>query len=109
MALGRREQDDRDHYANKRLDLGGPLLAGLFRQLFKKLTKDVRNHVQKAVDKGILAGVAILERHMVRMTLATGIGHCPPGEERACCQATWWANAGFPEILDIIFFCYLLV
>ena len=40
--LGRREQDDRDHYANKRLDLGGPLLANLFRQLFRKLTKDVR-------------------------------------------------------------------
>lgn len=46
MALGRREQDDRDHYANKRLDLGGPLLASLFRQLFRKLVKDVRNYVQ---------------------------------------------------------------
>lgn len=49
--LGRREQDDRDHYANKRLDLGGPLLANLFRQLFRKLTKDVRSHVQKCVDR----------------------------------------------------------
>jgi len=46
VALGRREQDDRDHYANKRLDLGGPLLASLFRQLFRKLVKDVRNYVQ---------------------------------------------------------------
>lgn len=35
MALGRREEDDRDHYGNKRLDLGGPLLANLFRQLFR--------------------------------------------------------------------------
>ena len=52
MALGRREEDDRDHYANKRLDLGGPLLAGLFRQLFRKLTKDVRGYVQKCVDRG---------------------------------------------------------
>ncbi len=50
--LGRREQDDRDHYANKRLDLGGPLLANLFRQLFRKVTKDVRAHVQKCVDRG---------------------------------------------------------
>ena len=50
--LGRREQDDRDHYANKRLDLGGPLLAGLFRQLFRKLAKDTRAHVQKCVDRG---------------------------------------------------------
>ncbi len=46
VALGRREEDDRDHYGNKRLDLGGPLLAGLFRQLFRKLTKDVRQYMQ---------------------------------------------------------------
>ena len=37
---------------NKRLDLGGPLLAGLFRNLFRKVVKDVRGAVQRAVDKG---------------------------------------------------------
>ena len=52
VALGRREQDDRDHYSNKRLDLGGPLLAQLFRQLFRKLQKDLRSFVQKAADRG---------------------------------------------------------
>lgn len=36
VSLGRREEDDRDHYGNKRLDLGGPLLANLFRQLFRQ-------------------------------------------------------------------------
>ena len=50
--LKRRGEDDRDHYANKRLDLGGPLLANLFRLLFRKLTKDVRLYVQKCVDSG---------------------------------------------------------
>ncbi|KAL4856586.1 DNA-directed RNA polymerase II subunit RPB2 [Chlorella vulgaris] len=52
VSLSRREEDDRDHYGNKRLDLGGPLLANLFRQLFRKLSKDVRGYVQKCVDKG---------------------------------------------------------
>ncbi|KAL8031476.1 hypothetical protein ABFX02_13G027600 [Erythranthe guttata] len=51
-ALGRRPEDDRDHYANKRLDLAGPLLAGLFRMLFRKLTRDVRSYVQRGVDSG---------------------------------------------------------
>jgi DNA-directed RNA polymerase II subunit RPB2 len=51
-ALGRRPQDDRDHYGNKRLDLAGPLLASLFRQLFRRLVKDVRSYCQKAVDSG---------------------------------------------------------
>eukprot|EP00850_Spirogloea_muscicola_P001602 SM000006S19367 [mRNA] locus=s6:367911:375533:- [translate_table: standard] len=51
-ALGRRAEDDRDHYGNKRLDLAGPLLSGLFRMLFRKLTKDVRMYLQKCVDNG---------------------------------------------------------
>ncbi|KAH9554263.1 hypothetical protein CY35_08G055300 [Sphagnum magellanicum] len=51
-ALGRRAEDDRDHYGNKRLDLAGPLLGGLFRMLFRKLTKDVRGYLQKCVDNG---------------------------------------------------------
>ncbi|KAJ4703477.1 DNA-directed RNA polymerase subunit beta [Melia azedarach] len=51
-ALGRRAEDDRDHYGNKRLDLAGPLLGGLFRMLFRKLTRDVRAYVQKCVDNG---------------------------------------------------------
>eukprot|EP00878_Enallax_costatus_P009529 GHUV01009957.1.p1 GENE.GHUV01009957.1~~GHUV01009957.1.p1 ORF type:complete len:1020 (+),score=255.55 GHUV01009957.1:227-3286(+) len=52
VSLGRRHEDDRDHYSNKRLDLGGPLLAGLFRMLFRKLCKDIKAQLQKAVDTG---------------------------------------------------------
>ncbi|MEW5307138.1 MAG: hypothetical protein WDW38_002209 [Sanguina aurantia] len=52
VSLGRRGQDDRDHYANKRLDLGGPLLATLFRQLFRKFTKEIKQYGQKQVDSG---------------------------------------------------------
>ncbi|CAH8341483.1 unnamed protein product [Eruca vesicaria subsp. sativa] len=51
-ALGQKPEDDRDHYGNKRLDLAGPLLGGLFRMLFRKLTRDVRSYVQKCVDNG---------------------------------------------------------
>lgn len=46
-ALERRETDDRDHFGKKRLDLAGPLLAGLFRMLFRKMTKDVTRYLQK--------------------------------------------------------------
>jgi DNA-directed RNA polymerase II subunit RPB2 len=48
--LGRRQEDDRDHFGNKRLDLAGPLLATLFRQLFYKLTKNLKRKLQKALD-----------------------------------------------------------
>lgn len=51
-ALNRREMDDRDHYANKRLDLSGPLMALIFRGAFRKLTKDLKMSIQKAINKG---------------------------------------------------------
>lgn len=51
-ALGRREEDDRDHFGKKRLDLAGPLMAVLFRQLFTKMTKDLYKHLQRCVETG---------------------------------------------------------
>eukprot|EP00968_Pinguiococcus_pyrenoidosus_P001843 scaffold91_cov254-Pinguiococcus_pyrenoidosus.AAC.10 len=51
-SLGRIEQDDRDHYGKKRLDLGGPLLMAQFRILFKKLITDVRNTLRKTINEG---------------------------------------------------------
>jgi len=50
--LGRSDEDDRDHFGKKRLDLAGPLLGGLFRMLLRKLTKDVRANLQRCLDSG---------------------------------------------------------
>jgi DNA-directed RNA polymerase beta subunit len=44
--------DDRDHYANKRLDLAGPLMANLFRQLFEKMIKNLKNKLQRLLNEG---------------------------------------------------------
>ncbi|KAH3679597.1 hypothetical protein WICMUC_000829 [Wickerhamomyces mucosus] len=51
-ALDRKGQDDRDHFGKKRLDLAGPLLAGLFRVLFRKLTRDIYRYMQRSVETG---------------------------------------------------------
>jgi DNA-directed RNA polymerase II subunit RPB2 len=50
--LGRTDCDDRDHYGNKRLDLAGALMSGLFRQLFKKVSKEVSANLQKNLNSG---------------------------------------------------------
>ena len=42
-ALGRTEEDDRDHFGKKRLDLAGPLMAQVFRLKYGQLVKDVRS------------------------------------------------------------------
>eukprot|EP01095_Lingulamoeba_sp_RSL-Kostka_P010576 TRINITY_DN3844_c1_g1_i1.p1 TRINITY_DN3844_c1_g1~~TRINITY_DN3844_c1_g1_i1.p1 ORF type:complete len:1167 (-),score=408.30 TRINITY_DN3844_c1_g1_i1:82-3582(-) len=52
VALERRKPDDRDHYANKRLDLAGPLMANLFHQLFKRLSDDIQRNFKRRVDEG---------------------------------------------------------
>lgn len=46
-ALECRKLDDRDHFGKKRLDLGGPILANLFRMFSRKLMKDVYRYLQK--------------------------------------------------------------
>ena len=76
-SLGRRTQDDRDHVANKRMDLAGPLMAcallpsvcsvcsffverdppippqaNMFRILFYQMNKSVKKHLQNCVDHG---------------------------------------------------------
>ena len=67
-SVGARRPDDRDHYAQKRMDLAGPLLGQLFRQLFRKLAKDVQKYGQKCIDSGkefspVAAGCQAQEDH----------------------------------------------
>lgn len=50
--LGRRDFDDRDHYGNKRMDLAGPLMGGLFRQSFYKVMKEARMYLDRKVNEG---------------------------------------------------------
>lgn len=77
VALGRQTEDDRDHYGNKRLDLAGPLLAGLFRLQFRKLMKDVKSNVKrlvngnKPIDLNSVIKSAIITQGL-KYSLATG-------------------------------------
>eukprot|EP01054_Gregarina_sp_Poly1_P010120 Gregarina_sp_Poly_1__10119@NODE_68_length_16344_cov_127_756773_g58_i0_p1_GENE_NODE_68_length_16344_cov_127_756773_g58_i0NODE_68_length_16344_cov_127_756773_g58_i0_p1_ORF_typecomplete_len1269_score240_32RNA_pol_Rpb2_6/PF00562_28/2e129RNA_pol_Rpb2_1/PF04563_15/6e84RNA_pol_Rpb2_7/PF04560_20/1_4e36RNA_pol_Rpb2_2/PF04561_14/1_2e29RNA_pol_Rpb2_3/PF04565_16/1_7e28RNA_pol_Rpb2_4/PF04566_13/4_4e20RNA_pol_Rpb2_5/PF04567_17/5_1e18RNA_pol_Rpb2_5/PF04567_17/9_5e03DUF1922/PF09082_10/0_13SURF2/PF05477_11/14_NO len=48
--LGRIQEDDRDHFGKKRIDLAGALMASSFGQLFRKLAKDVGRSLQKQVE-----------------------------------------------------------
>lgn len=52
ISLGRIKEDDRDHFANKRMDLAGPLLGQLFRLLLKRLREDVAKTLRNTMKKG---------------------------------------------------------
>ncbi len=77
MALGRREPDDKDHYANKRLRLAGDLMEDLFRVAFYNLTRDIKYQLERAVVRGKEPNVQTAVRadvltERIRHALATG-------------------------------------
>ena len=51
-SLGWEEQDDRDSYLNKRIDLTGALLNNLYRNYFNKLVKDMQKAIVKEINSG---------------------------------------------------------
>ncbi len=52
LALEKREEDDKDHYANKRLKLAGDLMEDLFRVSFTALCKDLKYQIERIHAKG---------------------------------------------------------
>lgn len=51
-AIGKRDEDDRDHFKNKRVDMSGYLIAGLFRQLFRRMYKEFLSASSKMLKTG---------------------------------------------------------
>jgi DNA-directed RNA polymerase beta subunit len=47
LDLGLREEDDKDHYSNKRLRLSGDLMQELFRVSFNKIARDIKYQLEK--------------------------------------------------------------
>ncbi|HKM13766.1 MAG TPA: DNA-directed RNA polymerase subunit B [Candidatus Methanomethylophilaceae archaeon] len=47
LSLGKRKEDDKDHYANKRLKLSGDLMEDLFRTSFSSLMKDLKYQLER--------------------------------------------------------------
>ncbi len=78
LSIGKRKEDDKDHYANKRLKLSGDLLEDLFRTSFSSLMKDLkyqleRNWGRKRSELNISSAIRPdLLTHKLLHALATG-------------------------------------
>ncbi len=77
LSLGLRKEDDKDHYANKRLKLSGDLMEDLFRVAFTNLMKDLKYQLERsfARKKDLRIASAIrpdLMTHRLLHALATG-------------------------------------
>jgi len=46
-SIGRRPEDDRDHYGKKRVEGAGSLLNNLFKSIWKRVLRETKNHLEK--------------------------------------------------------------
>ncbi|RUM47780.1 MAG: DNA-directed RNA polymerase subunit B [Hyperthermus sp.] len=74
---GRREEDDKDHYSNKRLLLAGDLIAMVFRIAMRSLAHDIRQQLEKLRVRGRRISASLIIRsdiitNRLREALATG-------------------------------------
>lgn len=91
LALGKREEDDKDHYANKRLKLAGDLMEDLFRVSFTALCKDLKYQIERIHAKGKEIKIASSLRSDV---LSQRIHH-------ALATGNWvGGRAGISQLLD---------
>jgi DNA-directed RNA polymerase II subunit RPB2 len=72
-----RHEDDRDHFKNKRIDLSGNLIAGLFRQLYKRTYKEFINGISKTIKNGKIFNIQNLLKTKIitnglKYSLSTG-------------------------------------
>ena len=96
-ALGRTEEDDRDHFGKKRLDLAGPLMAQVFRLKFSQLVKDIKGYLHRCVEQNkefnlTLAVKSNIITSGLRYCLATGNW----GDQKKAASA----KAGVSQVLN---------
>jgi len=96
-ALGRVDEDDRDHFGKKRLDLAGPLMAQVFRLKFAQLVRDIRLYLSRCVESGKEFNITLAVKSNIitsglRYSLATGNW----GDQKKAASA----KAGVSQVLN---------
>jgi DNA-directed RNA polymerase beta subunit len=82
VASGEEEEDDKDHYINKRVKLSGKLIEELFRYSFGYFIKDVNYQIDRAFARGKKLQIRTLVRPDAmssRMEYAMATGNCVGG------------------------------
>ncbi|KAH9835059.1 DNA-directed RNA polymerase II subunit RPB2 [Teratosphaeria destructans] len=97
VRLGRTDEDDRDHFGKKRLDLAGPLMAQVFRLKFTQLVKDMRNYLHRCVEQGRDFNVNLGVKNTI---ITTGLRYCLAtgnwGDQKKAASA----KAGVSQVLN---------
>jgi len=76
-AYNLRGEDDKDHYANKRLELSGKLMEHLFRYSFKYFIKDLKFQIERTITRRRKLNISTVVRpgavtERIRFAMSTG-------------------------------------
>ncbi len=76
-ANGLRGEDDKDHYANKRVELSGKLMEHLFRYAFKYFIKDLKFQIDRTITRRRKLNISTVVRpgavtERIRFAMSTG-------------------------------------
>merc|ERR1712036_146869 len=92
-----REEDDRDHFGKKRLELAGPLLCQLFRTMYKKMNGDVLKHLQKCVETNReFNSLLAIKHHTISNGLKYALATGNWGEQKKAASS----KAGVSQVLN---------
>lgn len=100
-ALGRVEEDDRDHFGKKRLDLAGPLMASVFRMKWQQLVRELRQYMHKTIESNKPGGESFNVHNAIKGSVITqGLRYCLAtgnwGDQKKAASA----KAGVSQVLN---------
>jgi len=95
-SVGLRDSDDKDNYANKRLETAGVLLNDIFRNLFKKFTQAIKKQLEKK-KKQYHDIISIISRLKI---ISKGIHQCMSTGNWSVQQNASYVRTGVSQILE---------
>lgn len=94
--IGNRNEDDRDNYANKRIESAGTLLHDIFRNLFKKFIKNLEKMLKDRKQKPDI--LSIIARN--RTSITKGLHQCMATGNWGIQKTGAYIRHGVSQVLD---------
>lgn len=98
--IGERTEDDRDNYANKRVETAGTLLYDIFRNLFKKYIQFIKIQLEKRKQRPDI--VSIISRIK---SITKGLHQCISTGNWGVQKNASYVRTGVSQILDRMTYC----
>jgi DNA-directed RNA polymerase beta subunit len=98
--LGLRMEDDRDNYANKRIEVAGTLLYDIFRNLFKKYVQFIKTQLIKKKQRPDILSIISRTKNITK-----GLHQCMSTGNWVVQKNASYMKTGVSQVLDRMTYC----